>query len=790
MNHVTLLLAAASLATAALAADPVPAFQAAKPVWPEGREKEKNLFVAFRATVTPPAAGPVVLRATGATLYRVLVNGAFAGHGPARAGHGFYRVDELDLRPHLKAGANEVVVEVAGYNASSYYLLDQPSFLQAEIVAGGRVLAATGAAGLDASIRRDRVQKVQRYSFQRPFTEIWRLPGPSAEAAKCATFPAVPLAPRRVPVPGYGIVRPVAHTAWGTVAVGEMPKKPWKDRSLTNVGPDLGGFPEAELEIIPTLELQKVKNADYLKQAATAETFRLGLNAFRIVDFGTNLSGFVGARITARAKTRLYFTFDEILADDGDVNFRRLGCANAILYEVEPGTYEVESFEPYTLRYLKLIVLQGECDVSNVYLRELVNPHASRATFAASDARYNRIFEAARQTFQQNATDVFMDCPSRERAGWLCDSFFTARVALDLCGDTSVEKAFLENFQRASSFGPLPDGMLPMCYPSDHQNGNFIPNWAMWFVVELEEYAARSGDHELVEALEPRVMKLLDYFKRFENSDGLLETLEKWVFVEWSAANKFVQDVNYPSSMLYAATLDAAARLYGRQELGAKAVRIREAIRKQSFDGTFFVDNAIRKDGKLEVTRNRTEVCQYFAFFFGVATPETHPKLWATLATDFGPQRKETKAHPEIHPANAFIGNQLRFELLSRDGRSQQILDEAIGYWLYMADRTGTLWEHDAPQASCNHGFASHAAHVLLRDVLGLRRVDPVGRRLEVCFADVKLESCKGSVPTADGPIALEWRKAGDKLLYKLATPAGWKVEIANRSGKALEEER
>ena len=30
--------------------------------------------------------------------------------------------------------------------------------------------------------------------------------------------------------------------------------------------------------------------------------------------------------------------------------------------------------------------------------------------------------------------------------------------------------------------------MLPMCYPADHYDGNFIPNWAMWFVLELEEY--------------------------------------------------------------------------------------------------------------------------------------------------------------------------------------------------------------------------------------------------------------------------------------------------------------
>ena len=94
-------------------------------------------------------------------------------------------------------------------------------------------------------------------------------------------------------------------------------------------------------------------------------------------------------------------------------------------------------------------------------------------------------------------------------------------------------------------FANLPAGMLPMCYPADHYDGVFIPNRALWFVVQLEEYLARSGDRAAVEALRPKALALFDYFKRFENSEGLLEKLEGWVFVEWSAANEFVQDVNY-----------------------------------------------------------------------------------------------------------------------------------------------------------------------------------------------------------------------------------------------------
>ena len=760
---------------------PAPAFQAARPVWPEGRDKERNLLVELRAGFERPEAGPVILRLTGASLYRVFVNGAFAGHGPARAGHGFYRLDELDLAPHLRAGGNEVAIEVAGYNANSFYLLDQPSFLQAEIVAGGQVVAATGENGFAARIRHDRVQKVQRFSFQRPFSEIWTLPGPPSEPSRCTSVAAKPLAPRRVPYSAFEIRRPVVHPFEGEVEKGELPDPVWKDRSLTQIGPQLGGFPEAELATIPSIELQAVRNVSS-RPATAATPFTLKTNSFRMLDLGTNLTGFIGATITAHTRTRLFVTFDEILLND-DVDFKRMDCVNAVLYELEPGQHAVETFEPYTLRYMKFIALEGDCEVHDAYLRELVNPEAVRARFSASDERYNRVFEAARETFRQNATDLFMDCPSRERAGWLCDSFFTARAAIDFCGTTTVEKNFLENFQRPETFEHLPEGMLPMCYSSDHYDGVFIPNWAMWFVVELEEYADRSGDHALVEALRPRVLKLLEFFTQYENTDGLLEKLPSWVFVEWSKANSFVQDVNYPSSMLYAGMLDAASRLYALPELAAKAARIRETIRRQSFDGEFFVDNAVRKDGKLQVTTNRTEVCQYYAFFFDVAMPQTHAKLWQTLTTDFGPQRKQTKAFPEIHPANAFIGNMLRFELLSRCGRNQQILDEALGYWLYMAERTGTLWEHDSTMASCCHGFASHAGHVLLRDVLGLARVDAITKSVHVRFADLTLTACSGSVPTPDGPVELAWRKEDGRLVYRLKVPDGYRVEIDNRSG-------
>jgi alpha-L-rhamnosidase len=706
-------------------------------------------------------------------------------------------VDEIDLTERLAPGTNLVAFEVAGYNANSYYLLDQPSFLQAEVVAGGKVLASTGGDGdaFQALLLKERVQKVQRYSFQRPFTEAYRLalgvhdwrsdPGASFELVKCAIGENKKLLPRRVSYSDFFKRGASTLVSSGELVTGLKVEKPWKHVSLTGVGPKLGGFPEKELETIPSFELQTVANLtnrSVQRPLGAGESLRLAPRAFQIVDFGVNLTGFIGAKVVCRSKARLFFTWDEILRN-GDVDFKRLGCVNAIPLELEPGSYEFESFEPYTLKFLKLFTLEGECDVTGLYLREYVCPDAAKARFAASDERLNRLFAAGRETFRQNAVDVFMDCPSRERGAWLGDSFFTARVAPDLCGNTRIEKNFFENFSLPASFAHLPDGMLPMCYPADHYDGVFIPNWAMWFVLQLEEYFARSGDRELVDALRPRVMKLIEFFKQYRNADGLLEKLPSWVFIEWSKANEFTQDVNYPSNMLYARMLELAARLYGLPELAREAEQMRKTIRQQSFDGNFFVDNATRVEGKLQVTRNRSEVCQYFAFYFGVATPESHSNLWHTLVRDFGPKRRETKAFPEVHPANQFIGNVLRIELLARAGLSQQVADEAFGYWLFMADKTGTLWEADGDHWSCNHGFASHAVRVLNRDVLGLDRVDVVKKEVDLRFANLKLDWCEGSMPTPDGNVELRWRKDGSKLRYKIAVPAGYTVKATALDG-------
>ena len=772
----------------------------AVPVWAEGRQTEMNLSLGFRGVFQANRNVGFTLKITGSTIYRAFLNGEFLGYGPARAGHGYYRVDEYDLSKKVRKGENILAIEVAGYNINTFYTLDQPSFLQAEVLSGGQVVLATGNnTGFEAFQIKERLQKVERYSYQRPFTEYYRLPNGfdqwkssskvPVESLKLAGFPPAKLLGRNLPMPDFAIIHPVSVSATGTIEL-RKPEKYKKDRSLVNISEQLKGYKESELEVIPSLTIQEFTNKiqDTIAAPFSGKSFQLTENQFCTLNMGVNLSGFIGSKISCTEPATLYFYFDEILTD-GDVKAKKHmgGTNNYVVYELKPGSYQLESFESYTFKYLKVIVLKGSCLIQDIYLREYAYPENPKAAFWCSNSKLNEIYKAARQTFRQNTVDIFMDCPSRERAGWLCDSYFTAIMEKEFTGRSQVARNFYENFALPETFAHLPEGMLPMCYPADHYNGSFIPNWALWFIVQIDDYALRGGDPVLVARLRPRIEKLLKYFEKFENQDGLLEKLDGWIFVEWSKANELVQDVNYPSNMLYSAALSSAARLYHNEAWQKKADHVKQVVQKQSYNGTFFVDNAVRgKDEKLQVTQNTTEVCQYYAFFFKVATPDTYPDLWKTLISGFGPNRDDKTTYPDVYKANAFIGNYLRLDILSAFGLQPQLLGEIQDYFYNMARITGTLWENMGTQASCNHGFASYLGHVLYRDILGISKIDYIGKEITVRFTDIDLSECSGAIPIENDAVELLWKRTGNTIRYSVKIPEGYQLKIENLSSSKL----
>ncbi len=697
-------------------------FRKALPVWAAGKETEKNVSLLLRAELP---AGDAVLAVAGHSAYQIFINGEFVAAGPARAGHGYFRVDEIALGEYLQKERSVLCILCAGYNINAFSLTDQPPFVCAEVLAGERVLCATGDAGFTGMLYTARVQKTPRFSFQRTFTECYEFTG---EYDRPFTDPAYLCPDAALRVTGakrflrqetlrsdYETRPARAVTATGRVTPLSAPQKQWRDRSYISIGPALQGFFPEELACDPVNELYGYGAEVLSEERAPAAPLKLSDGSFAVYDMGLDTTGYICLTAAPETDTVLFAVFNELppeppVPDPGDNTM-----ASVVRWALKGGrTYRLRSFEAYTYRYLQVLTLGGAAAISEVRQDCEHYPAAGLKNLRRMpDADLQLIYGAAVETFRQNATDIFMDCPSRERAGWLCDSYFTSRTERALTGESRIEKAFLENFIMEPSFKCLPAGMLPMCYPSDHYDGVYIPNWAMWYLVELAEYRGRTGDEALIARAKEKMYALAKFLEGYENASGLLEKLESWVFVEWSRANDFTQDVNFPTNMLYAKFLEDLGALYGDAAFTEKSARLKQTVRELAFDGTFFADNAVRENGVLVRTGNHTETAQYYAFFTGTASPETYPALWELMKDSFGPERDAGTQYPDVPEANAFIGNYLRLELLYRYGEYGRLLREIRAFFLPMAQTTGTLWEHMHPGASCCHGFASHAAYWL-----------------------------------------------------------------------------
>ncbi len=697
-------------------------FQKALPIWVENLEREMNILLGFHYLCK--VEEELTLRIATAGKYRLFINGEFKYQGPARCAHGYYRMDELKI----PAGQNRhIAVEVLNYYTNSFSDLRQPGFVQMELTDGER-LVATGN-DFSAFWLTHKVRKTPRFSYQRPMCEGYRLTADCNEwrmGDSCET--AVPvkmvqqekknIIPRGIAYEALPVVQPAGVIVRGLAQLDFVPEHYIGGRQVDMIGDpeklELAGWKPEELEWPLHLELQHFKTIGNTKiNQPIAPGANLQTGAWELYSFDTIKTGYICTDFQCSEPCEVYITFEEKLAD-GDIASPHPEIVNTVKLQMDVGSHHFQSIEPYGFQYLKLLCTKGSLTVKGLSVMEVVCPYPITAEYMSTDPQLQTIFQAAVQTYRQNAPDIFMDCPNRERAGWLCDSFFMGLTEPKLTGQNSMEREFLRNFLLAENLDGLPEGMLPMCYPSDILHGSYIPNWSLWFILELANYYDRSCDEQLLSQAKKKIYGVLGWFSQYENQDGLLEKIQGWVFVEWSRSNDLTQDINFPTNMLYAKAMQTVGRLYRDSTLQRKAEILMQTIRDRSYNGEFFVDNEIYRDGNLASSGESTETCQYYAFFTGTATPETHPKLWKKLMTEFGPERERTNAYPQIAPSNMFIGYYLRLELLRLTGQKEKIKQECKGYFYSMATITGTLWENKTDYASCNHGFASYAAALLL----------------------------------------------------------------------------
>ncbi|MBE6578002.1 MAG: hypothetical protein E7653_07715 [Ruminococcaceae bacterium] len=680
-------------------------FFKARPIFAKGRSEELHVLADFVCELD--SLDDCKLHICAADYYRVFVDGKFVAFGPARTAKGYAREDIIDLGGYSRQGKSRVVISVMAHNCRCYATVHQRSYLLAEITKGDCPVAYTGR-DFECFLPASHTQKTERYSLQRHFTEVWDLRKSESAKTEIEVFEECPtVLPRRAPYPYYEDVKASGCVSRGDLSFDET-VTPKRD-NYSNPKSIWGSFPREEIEHHPYEWIQC--QAENMTGSVQELPLELACGQYAIFDLSRIETGFIMLSAHTYEDADIVIAFSEDASPER-FQFTEMHTHNVLeLFTAKGNSDSFISFEPYVMRYAIVALKSGSARIDGFGVKTYVGDVSSVVIPDIEDDALRSIYRAAVRTYSHNAVDIYMDCPSRERAGWLCDTYFTAKTEYALFGRTYVEDAFLENYRLFGGNEFLPKGVLPMAYPAEvFKNGKFIPQWTMWYIIEADDYVHNRGHKDDAHLFGDSINGLLEFYSQYENSDGLLEDLPSWNFVEWSKANEWTQNVSYPTNFLYAQTLECVSRLLGEPKYLEKANAIRKVAVEQSFDGKLFLDHAVRdENGVLERQEHCSEACQYYAILFaGIdINEEKYAELRRFVFEVFGAERSEP--HPEIADINAFIGAYLRLEVLMNHKRYDLVLRDVKGLFGEMESVTGTLWEYRQRKGSRDHGFASYA---------------------------------------------------------------------------------
>ena len=676
-------------------------FKSALPIWIEGRDREWNVTAEIRYEAKNLKNATLTM--AGASFYQVYLGEKLLHFGPARKAIGYAGVDVFPL-PDVDEGI--LSIRIAGYYCACYNGVITPSFIQAEIEQDGEILAATGKGGFHCYLYTPKLHKVMNYSHQRQFSECYNLSRRPLKVRFAVVDPGVTLIPRNVDFADLD-AKPARFVAAAPFTMQEELKHPLRGYQT---GPECEykpyQFPYDELESKPFEEYLKMV-PDY-----TAECQRGAAGTVEHYDLGKIETGFLTLHVNAKTDSRIIGVFGEQNYPDGRPNPIPVNATNCVEWRLPAGEYKLHSFEPYTIMGIEVMIMEGDVEIEYAGVTELAYSARKIKTCKVTDPELALVYQAAVDTFRHNSVDLFTDCPSRERAGWLCDSYYTGQSEYYFTGKTTVENEFLNNYLLGGGAREGLDGMVEMCYPSTSLDGRYIPQWSMWYVLELYDYFTKRGRGDRKDDFKAQLYDLLGYFKNYENEFGLLERLPSWNFVEWSKLNQRVHDVSWPTNMLFAEAVECIGKLYGDDALIKKAADLRKTINEMAWNGKMYVDRAMRQeDGTLKNTDELSETCQYYAFRYGLADLEEErcAYLKDMVMNVFGKDVMAQKC-PEIEPSNSLPGFYIRTELMLKWKMYPELIEYIKHFFLPMAKATGTLWENKTPGASCNHGFASYIA--------------------------------------------------------------------------------
>ena len=560
--------------------------------------------------------------------------------------------------------------------------------------------------------------------------------------------------------------------------------------ALEVAGPDAGlnvpaGSPEHELSghLIPSIVI-----AERLAPLRVSRP-RPGLIVY---DMGKNSSGWPEILVRGRAGDRVRMLPGELLNPDGTVTQASAGAGpnDPVLFDYTLAGGE-ERWHPrftyYGFRYVQVETIPATAggpkpEVLSLQTDVVHDDVAVDGQFTSGVKLLNQIHALIDRAILSNLASVISDCPTREKLGWLEQTYLAGSSIMDNYRVLKLYEKVADDIAEAQ----LANGFVPAIAPeyvafvdAKGKSTNFrdSPEWGSASILSAWEAYRFYGDVEILKDHYDSMVRYAGYL-RSRIQDGMLTYgLGDWYDIGprqpgeaqltgkgLTATAIYYQDLR---------TLAAIASLLGNEADAASFGKEAGDIRESFNSHLLHADTATYDRG--------SQTAQAMPLVLGLVPENLRQAVLDNLI-------KDIRAHGD-HVTAGDIGFHYVVRALTDNGRSDVLFDmlsrddsPSYGYQLGRGATTLTeAWDAN-PGSSQNHFMLGHAEEWFYRGLAGID-VDlsrPESRQIAIRPAFLaKVPEVQAKVHTVLGAVESSWTREGAKVVLRIGIPVGSRAIVA-----------
>lgn len=579
-----------------------------------------------------------------------------------------------------------------------------------------------------------------------------RYAGGSISEGKGETYDAR-LEPDGWDLPGY------KDTSWG--------------RPILDTGP-----------LLLTAQLQSIKEIQEIKPVSVVS---LEENT-HIVDFGQNLFGTLCLTAQGEAGTRVTLRYAEVLHPDGTINAGSIEAG----WLAEPqsqydeyilkGTGE-ETYQPrfscHGFRYVEISGYPGNLTADRITAKAVHSDILNGSAFTCSNDLLNKLQHSAVWSFRSNLVSVPMDCPSRERQGWLGDAHCHSEAD---CFNFDMA-AFYDKWFDDISDSQLENGIVPLISPSEGHEYVLDMPWVSAVILIPWDYYMAYGDKPFLLKHYDLMKRCLNVFRNHLDSDYLLQN--SLVFGDWFGSAADISGL-YLATAYYYRCLVLLSRI--SEELGfiddmalytGLALKVKEGINK-----------AFLKEGRYY--DNNSQTVNALALYLGFVPEASQAAVLDSMVEDIVSCKTMTVG---------CLGAEAILAALAENGRNDIAYGLATntnkgcwGYWIKEYASTTALESFSDNNSSNNHAFLiGGLGSWFYKHLAGISPVQPGYGTIQIKpYIPEDMSHVNAQIRTVRGTVRSSWQQSSAGLVMNITIPpnatADVYVPFVDLEGRVLRE--